>query len=272
MRRGNTMGLPEMSMVRNLTAVQFTRFMTSGRTTPALLNCEDDLGNPAGDWVVKLRGKVGPGGLLRELIGSRLASHFELVVPEPALVTLEKSMVDLILVADPSKGDVIERSIGLNFGSSELIGYIEWPIDFRIPETIWQTAVDIFAFDALIQNPDRRFKNPNLLVKGDSLVIFDHETAFSFLKTIFPSASPWVLSTEQYLTDHAFYRQLKSKEVDLMDFTARLKDLDDTAIDRILDEAPAEWNREEAQKISKHLRTIRDHAEEFGEEIRRFLV
>ena len=137
--------MPKISMVQNLTAVQFTRFMTSGRTTPALLNCEDDLGSPAGDWVVKLRGAVQRAGLLRELLGNRLASHFDLEVPEPALITIEKSLAGLISVADPPKAVVIEWSIGLNFGSRELIGSIEWPIDMRIPEASWQTAVNIFA-------------------------------------------------------------------------------------------------------------------------------
>jgi len=246
--------------------------MTSGRTTPALLGCEDELASPAGDWVVKLRGTVQRAGLLRELLGSRLASHFELEVPEPALVTLEKSLADLISFVYPSKSGLIDGSVGLNFGSKELIGYIEWPIDMKIPDAIWQTVVNIFAFDALVQNPDRRFKNPNLFVKGDSLAIFDHETAFSFLDAIFPSGTPWRLGTERYLTDHVFYRQLKSKDVDLMDFTARLTGLTDAVIDRILEEAPAEWNHEDAQKIAQHLRAVRNHAEEFSEEVRRFLV
>jgi hypothetical protein len=259
-------------MIQHLTAVQFTRFMTSGRTTPALLNCEDESGRSAGDWVVKLRGSVRQTGLLRELLGNRLASHFDLPTPEPALITLETALVDLIAIADRSKAVVIKGSIGLNFGSREMIGYIEWPVDMRIPDAIWQTAANVFAFDALVQNPDRRFTNANLFVKGDSLLVFDHETAFSFLDEIFPSTTPWMLRSERYLADHVFYRQLKSKTVDLTDFTSHLIDLSDAVLDQILAEAPAEWNNEDGQKIAQHLCGVRDHAEEFAEQVRRFLV
>ena len=43
-----------------------------------------------------------------------------------------------------------------------------------------QQALAIFTFDALLDNPDRRGANPNLLVKGTDLRIIDHELAFSF--------------------------------------------------------------------------------------------
>jgi hypothetical protein len=105
-------------------------------------------------------------------------------------------------------------------------------VDRKIPAVVWQMAVDIFAFDALVQNPDRRFNNPNLLVNGDSILIFDHEIAFSFLLDIFPSPSPWRLESQQYLADHVFYRQLKSQEIDLTGFTSRLMNLSDAVLDR----------------------------------------
>jgi len=219
-------------MVQHLTAVQFTRFMASGRTSPSLIRCEDEFGAAAGDYVVKLRGSVQQTGLLRELLGSRLASHFSLSAPEPAFVTLEQSLVSLIANSDQAKAAIVNASVGLNFGSKAAIGYSTWPVDRKIPAVVWQMAVDIFAFDALVQNPDRRFNNPNLLVNGDSILIFDHEIAFSFLLDIFPSPSPWRLESQQYLADHVFYRQLKSQEIDLTGFTSRLMNLSDAVLDR----------------------------------------
>jgi len=35
---------------------------------------------------------------------------------------------------------------------------------------------------------------------------------------------------------------------------------------------PAEWNNMNESRIREHLLTVRDHAEEFAEQIRRFLV
>ncbi len=77
-------------------------------------------------------------------------------------------------------------------------GFATWPVDHSIPAAMWQTAVDIFAFDALIQNPDRRYSNPNLFTKGDRVYIYDHEMAFSSLLDVLPTPEPWLLSSQQY--------------------------------------------------------------------------
>jgi hypothetical protein len=58
------------TMIARLTAVHFERFMTTGRTSPALCNCEDHAGAGVGEYVVKLRGGIGEGGLLNELFAA----------------------------------------------------------------------------------------------------------------------------------------------------------------------------------------------------------
>ena len=107
---------------------------------------------------------------------------------------------------------------------------------------------------------------------GDSLLVFDHETAFSFLVALFPSETPWKLDDQQYLTDHVFYRKLKSKPIDLTGFTASLGGLSDAVLEGIVADVPAEWNNDNVPKIERHLCTVRDHAGEFAGEVRRFLV
>lgn len=184
-----------------LTAVRFARFMESGKTKPAIFACEDLSGAFAGEYVVKLRGGIEDreSGLLRELLAAELAEHFRIAAPQPALIRIEQNLAELISGIEPSNKTCILSSIGLNFGTKLVSGYSVWPVDKHIPDAIWQTAVDIFAFDALVQNPDRRFDNPNLFVNGDSILIFDHEMAFSFLLDISPSATPWKLEREAYL-------------------------------------------------------------------------
>jgi hypothetical protein len=260
-------------MIRKLTAVHFERFMTSGRTSPALCGCEDEAGTTAGEYVVKLRGAIGESGLLNEFFAAKLAVYFGLAAPEPALIGMGSALVELIAATEPSQAARIRGSAGLNFGTKVLIGGGTWPIDKSIPTAMWQAAADIFAFDALIQNPDRRFSpNPNLLTSGDTVFIFDHETAFSFLLALLPSATPWKLDDQQYLTDHVFYRKLKSKPIDLTRFTASLGGLSGALLEGIVADLPAEWNNDKVSKIQRHLCTVRDHAGEFAEEVGRFLV
>ena len=261
-------------MIPRLTASQFHRFMSSGRTSPALCGCEDGLGNRVDDYVLKLRGGLdrGEGGLVCELLGSLLATHFSIAAPEPALVMVEADFAELVAIAEPRRADRLRNSIGLNFGSRQLSGVSGWPVDRLVPEAMWQAAVNIFAFDALIQNPDRRFDNQNLLTRGNDIFIYDHELAFSFLEAILPSATPWRLERQPYLTEHVFYRQLKKKPIDLNGFTVALSALPGEPLGAILANVPPEWNNEGLQKIEEHLRMVSDHAGEFAEEIRRRLA
>lgn len=261
-------------MVQHLVAAQFHRFMTAGRTSPALCGCEDDEGNRVDDFVVKLRGGLdnGQNGLLFELVASRLATHFGLASPDPALVSIDPEFADLVALREPKQTELMRKSIGLNFGSRLLLDATEWPVDMRIPDSMRQTALNIFAFDALIQNPDRRFENQNLLIRSNDIFVFDHELAFSFIWDILPSPTPWRLQDQLYLRNHVFYTQLRKKPIDLTRFVDALAALPVGAIQEIVAEVPREWNNEILQRIDGHLRIISDHATEFVEEIRRRLA
>jgi hypothetical protein len=261
-------------MVQQLIAAQFHRFMKTGRTSPALCGCEDHAGNHVDDFVVKLRGGLdnGRNGLLFELFASRLAAYFGLMPPDPALVMIESDFAELVAAAEAQRGVRIRNSVGLNFGSRLLCDASEWPVDKGIPDSMRQTALNIFAFDALIQNPDRRFENQNLLTRGDEIFVFDHELAFSFLHDLLPPATPWHLFNQRYLAHHVFYSQLRKRSIDLNGFTDALLALPAAGLPDIVAEVPAEWNNEIVPRIEEHLRTMSSHAVEFAEEIRRILA
>lgn len=266
-------------MVPRLIAAQFHRFMESGRTSPVLCSCEDHAGKPVGEVVVKLRGGLDSGntGLLCELLASRLAGHFGLSVPEPALVEIDDDFVELVAAlegigTESKRAERLRKSVGLNFGSRLLSDMSTWPVDKAIPEAMWQTATDVFAFDSLVQNPDRRFNNPNLFTRGNDIFLFDHEMAFSFLLSVLTSDAPWQLDGENYLVDHVFYRGLKSKPIDLRGFTGSLAALPGPALDDILADVPPEWHNRDLVKAERHLLTVSGHAAEFAEQVRRRLA
>ena len=225
-------------------------------------------------WSYLLRGAMERGhtALICEFVASRLAKYFDIPAPELAVVNLDESFARLVAESYPKKARRVLQSVGLNFGSLQLSDVTIWATDRAIPEAMWQTATSIFAFDALIQNPDRRFHNPNLFSRGDSLIVYDHESAFSFIEAILLDSSPWLLANEKYLADHVFFRRLKSREIDLTAFTNSRAALPDTALPMILAEGPAEWNNGSVAKIERHLSTVASHAAEFAEEFRRRLV
>jgi hypothetical protein len=164
-------------------------------------------------------------------------------------------------------------SIGLNFGSRQLNDVMTWPVDKSVPEAMWVTAVCIFAFDALIQNPDRKFSpNPNLFSRGDEIFAYDHELAFSFIEDIRPSETPWRLDRSSYLAEHVFFKRLRGREIDLNHFMTQLAALPDGALPAIMADIPAEWNNDSLARINSHICSVAGRPSEFAEEIRRRLV
>jgi hypothetical protein len=265
----------EKHMIPSFQATVFHRFMTTGRTSPALCGCEDAAGESVGDYVVKIRGGMerGATALASELVASRLAAYFGIPVPAPSLVTIEKEFADLVAATHPSHAKRMRASVGLNFGSCQLNDVTTWPVDRTVPDAMWATAVSTFAFDALIQNPDRRFSpNPNLFSRGDQIFLYDHELAFSFIEDLLPSEEPWRLDRCNYLSEHVFYSRLRRKDIDLTSFTELLSALPKTALPAIMMEVPAEWNNGNLWKINQHLLSVAGESAAFADEIRKRLV
>jgi hypothetical protein len=220
------------------------------------------LGPPASDQL----------GAPFELLASRLASHFGILVPEAAAVEVSHEFAKLLLASEPALEPALRSHPFLNFGSRFLNPLTTWLVDRPIPEAMFSDAVKIFVFDALIQNPDRRVDKPNLGTRGDDIYIFDHESAFSFLYALGDHSHPWKLETQPHLRNHVFYRRLRSKPIDLSEFGNSLGGLMNEKLEFIWKDIPTEWAHPHLARIRNHLISVRDHATEFLEEIRRGLV
>lgn len=265
--------------MRRLKAVGFVKRMTSGRTKPTVLACEDINGeaDDTFEFVVKLRGSIetGPIGLMCEIVASRLGLFLDLPVVEPALVEITEEFV--ASVPDREAKDALNRSLGLNFGSVNLSGgYHTWPVGKSVPQALRQTASEIIAFDAFILNPDRRRDNPNLFWRDEELVLFDHDLAFSFLFAIPLSATPWAESFERSLRSHVFYHPLKSRLVSLDRFQGAVEALGDEHIRGIMESVPEEWRLEgdadtKWTRVGEYLSRRRDNVGAVVEEVRRVM-
>lgn len=166
--------------VSELTAVAFVPSLRNGRNRPLLLSCQNSAGENF-EVVTKFRGReMDERSQLVELVSAQLADDLGLDVPRAAVVDVPSDFADIIPDADASA--MVRNSVGLNFASIHLgQGFTTWPPE-RAPHGAQRDqAAAIFAFDALIQNPDRRAQNPNLWSRSDRLGVYDHEQAFSFL-------------------------------------------------------------------------------------------
>jgi len=261
-------------MPSRLTAVHLHRFLSSGRNRPAIFGCIDALGKPAGDYVVKLSGAMDTGvrAAASELIASLLAEHFGLLRPEPAIVRLDPDLIKWLAVKKPDIADLLRRSTGPNFATELVTGAAEWPPGRSLPDAMAASASCIFAFDALISNDDRRYNNPNVLVRGDDIFVIDHEAAFSFLYLVSTARQSWAVRDRRSLTDHVFYLELRKRPIDLGQFTARLAELASTKLEAMINLLPEEWRHHRLGLMSSHLQSVREHAFEFERQLRERLA
>lgn len=120
-------------------------------------------------------------------------------------------------------------------------------------------AAEIFAFDLLIQNPDRRRDNPNLLWSDDDLFICDHEQAFSFLMGVIGWQPPWVGLGADFMRHHVFFQQLTGLEHDWSRMAGALDALTDARLEEYIEAVPTEWrtDNQATEQIADYLRKAR---------------
>lgn len=248
-------------IIPRLKAVSVLKVLAQGRTKPCLILAHEDEDKQF-EVVVKWRAamELKASGLVCELIAALLADDFDLPVPKPYVVDVEQGFHAVIGTPEVSK--LAENSVGLNFGSQRLPpGFGTWAREKPIPALLRPTAAEIFAFDVLIQNPDRRQVNPNLLTNGEEMYLCDHEQAFSFLAGVIGGQPPWTGKGTDFLRNHVFFQQLKGVIHDLDRLRGALGALTDTRLNEYLDAVPNEWrsNNSAADRIVDYLQQARQN-------------
>src|SRR5882672_1755648 len=175
-RPGMPPSAPQRANVsRVLEPVSVTRYVTplrEGGSLPALVEADN-----LGTYVLKFRGAgQGPKALVAEIIGGELARRLALRTPELVLAYLDPRIAST--EPDPEIQDLLRASDGLNVGVDFLPGSAGfdpagWTVDAEF-------ASRVMWFDALIQNVDRTWRNPNLLVWHGDVWLIDHGSALYF--------------------------------------------------------------------------------------------
>jgi hypothetical protein len=158
-----------------LERVTVTRYVTplrEGGSLPGLVEADN-----LGTYVLKFRGAGhGPLALTAEIIGAELARRLGLRTPDLALAWLDPR----IATSEPDQEiqDLLRASEGLNLAVDFLPGSagfdpLGWTVDREF-------ASEVLWFDALIQNVDRTWRNPNLLVWHGDIWLIDHGAALYF--------------------------------------------------------------------------------------------
>ncbi|TDC74115.1 HipA family kinase [Streptomyces hainanensis] len=156
-------------MLRETCAIRYVTPLREGGSLPGIVEADD-----LGTYVMKFTGAgQGRKSLVSEVICGELARRLGLRVPELIRIRLDP----VIGRGEPDQEvqELLKASGGLNLGMDYLPGSIGFdPLAYRVDAA---QAGRIVWFDALVNNVDRSWRNPNLLVWHGDLWLIDHGAA-----------------------------------------------------------------------------------------------
>lgn len=256
-----------MPPIPRVQARVFTGRIKNAATKPLLFDCLDGNGDVS-TYVVKFHGKLGT-GIQSEFLAAGIGHHLGVPIPPIATVEISQALVDAL----PLDGIEYIPKPGLHFGSFHLTeGFSTIGRDFQIPTHLLPHATAIFAFDMLVQNPDRSHHTeagkPNILCNGEELAAIDHEKAFSFLKDILSSPPPWDLRGYPFVKKHVFFptliRQARNEQISFQPFLTRLETLTETVFQELVAPMPQVWyNQVDVDRIQAHMESVRQNLPAF---------
>ena len=274
-------------MIVTLEAKRLERFLKTGRTCPMVIECEQNIPEDqdqleTGDnevnsprlMVVKTMGlpELEERNLFCEFVGNVLARELGLFTPAPALITISQEFA----AAVNSRAKNERLSINLREGVGVGCEYLHplrplTPKPSLTEEEIAQAAA-IYAYDLLIQNPDRRGNKPNCAFYKNGLVAFDFELGFSFLLPILrQNREAWRVSQHGINSVHLFRPLLRNKAIEWKPFINQLAVLCQTRLAMALDQLPEKW-QDWAAIVQQHFLQASSKLEAFELELQRSLL
>ncbi|WP_051839425.1 HipA family kinase [Streptomyces sp. NRRL F-5126] len=153
-------------MLEEVTATRYVTPLREGGSLPGIVEADD-----LGTYVMKFTGAgQGRKTLVAEVVCGELGRCLGLRVPE--LVTMQLDPVIGLSEPDQEVQELLKASGGLNLGMDYLPGSIGFdPLAYEVGS---EEAGRVVWFDALINNVDRSWRNPNMLVWHEDLYLIDH--------------------------------------------------------------------------------------------------
>lgn len=235
--------------VKTATAVRFHQVFRSGRSRPCLIVAVDESGSQH-EVVIKpsAGNERGTAASATELFCNLFATELGLRSPIPYLIEIPSGFDQLIPEKDADVRPYFADGSGRQFACRYEVDHTEVAPQRTILKEKLSEAGMVFAFDALIQNADRRVGKPNLLENSDGYLLIDHDLALTFLGGMLIGGvpKPWALDqvggpSFAFLRNHILYGPLSGKQADLSQFQTRLKNFNGELLEEIFQKIPAGW-------------------------------
>jgi hypothetical protein len=155
--------------LRVVRALRYVLPLREGGSLPGLVEADDD-----GTYVLKFRGAgQGTKALVAEVVVGQLARALGLPVPELVLLQLDGGLAP----AEPDQEiqDLLRSSVGVNVGLDYLPGSIT--LDPSVDQVDPDLAARVIWLDAFVDDVDRTWRNPNLLIWHGRPWLIDHGAA-----------------------------------------------------------------------------------------------
>lgn len=258
-------------------ALSAFEILETGTTQPMAVWGVDITTGERGKYVVKFIGssRMSAKSSCRELLGCWMAKELEIPVVEPVIVNISEEFVNTIIGQKGYQSAL--KSMGFNFGSIYQEGFSEFPqTNFVLSNALIEQAKAVFMFDMFISNADRGAGKPNILSDGETLLLLDHELAFSFADILpfLRNETPWVLGAaeKEMYTSHYLYSFLNKQEINFEPFTEKLVVINNAFWDKALSLIPKAWQTEELSDIRNHLDSIIANRASFSAHLTKILA
>jgi hypothetical protein len=190
--------------------------LKGGTTQPFIMEVCDKNGNYKGNYVVKIftqKDEAQGQATVKEFIANQLAIEFDLLVPDSALVSVKKELI-IELKEKYGYSDII---YGCYFATNYIDNITDYQKGFTTRKIDIEIQQNIFAFDMLIQNRDRRIGKPNCFVKKGECYLIDHELSLEITESYkqYYLQCEWqnlAVGYEIKDREHIFYETLKSNK------------------------------------------------------------
>ena len=236
-----------------LPATRYVQPLREGGSLPAVVDTDDGL------YVAKFRGAgQGAKALVAELIAGLLARALDLPIPDVALIGVAPLFGKT--EPDPEIQDILKASRGMNVGLRYLDGAFNFDALAAGELVDPELAARIVWFDALLTNPDRTARNPNLLVWQRKPWLIDHGAVLyahhDWSKVDEARArTPFPLSREHVLLSCA--GDLEEADAALAPRVGEslVEEVTDAIPDELLADAPGSGDREAPDALRERYRT-----------------
>ena len=240
-----------------VTATRYVQPLREGGSLPAVVDTDDGL------YVVKFRGAgQGPKALVAELLVGLIARLLGLPVPPLALVDLPAPFGRS--EPDPEIQDLLRASHGVNVGLRYLDGAFNFDCTAAADLVTAEFASRLVWLDALVTNPDRTHRNPNLLVWQRRLWLIDHGAAL-YLQHGADALAPLARRPFPAIREHVLLGAAGSIAAADARNAPRL---DDAVLEAVVGAVPADWLGGEERRADyvTYLRDRLDAPRAFAEE------